>query len=280
MRATSFGDPLGNAPVEMGPLIHPQAAARIAAMVETAVGAGAELLTGGKPQEINGGFYFEPTVLAGCAQDAEIMQKEIFGPVMPIHVVDDLDEAIAKSNDSDYGLTSSIYTARLANTLKACADLNFGETYVNRENFEAMQGFHAGARKSGIGGIGGADGKHGLLDSPRHRWSTSRTSTSRARRVRPVGEIDAVADLIRPISQARDARWRARRRSRGRARRILRIAAGRARRRGGQGRAERRIAFSADRPVPRRTSPTRSDRSTSGPIIAERNRSRSTTRRS
>jgi len=161
MESVRFGDPLGNAPVDMGPLIHQKAAQRVAGMIERATAAGATLLAGGGYREQGGGHYIEPTVIAGCDQSSEMMQKEIFGPVLPIHVVDDLDEAIAKSNDSDYGLTSSIYTRSLSSVLKASADLNFGETYVNRENFEAMQGFHAGMRKSGIGG---ADGKHGLLE--------------------------------------------------------------------------------------------------------------------
>ncbi len=89
------------------------------------------------------------------------MRKETFGPVLPIQIVDSLDEAIELANDSDYGLTSSIYTSNLNAAMKASRELKFGETYINRENFEAMQGFHAGRRKSGIGG---ADGKHGLYE--------------------------------------------------------------------------------------------------------------------
>jgi lactaldehyde dehydrogenase/glycolaldehyde dehydrogenase len=161
MRQTTYGDPLGNQPVDMGPMIHAKAAARVEGMVERARAGGAELLLGGKQREVAGGVYFEPTVLAGCEQQSEIMQKEIFGPVVPVHVIDDLDEAVAKANDSDYGLTSSIYTRDLKTAMKASSDLNFGETYINRENFEAMQGFHAGVRRSGIGG---ADGKHGLYE--------------------------------------------------------------------------------------------------------------------
>ncbi len=161
MRETSYGDPLGNQKVDMGPMINPKAAARVEAMVARARSDGAELLLGGKQREVAGGVYFEPTVLTGCDQKAEIMQKEIFGPVVPVHIVDGLDEAIAKANDSDYGLTSSIYTRDLKTAVKASAELKFGETYVNRENFEAMQGFHAGVRRSGIGG---ADGKHGLYE--------------------------------------------------------------------------------------------------------------------
>ncbi len=63
------------------------------------------------------------------------------------------------ANDCEFGLTSSVYTTNLNEAFYVTRRLQFGETYINRENFEAMQGFHAGWKKSGIGG---ADGKHGL----------------------------------------------------------------------------------------------------------------------
>ena len=69
--------------------------------------------------------------------------------------------AQAYDSNRSFCLTSSIYTRSLGAALKASREIDFGETYVNRENFEAMQGFHAGTRKSGIGG---ADGKHGLYE--------------------------------------------------------------------------------------------------------------------
>lgn len=88
-----------------------------------------------------------------------IMHEETFGPVLPVVAFDTTEGALNMANDSDYGLTSSVYTQDLNVAMKAIKGLKFGETYINRENFEAMQGFHAGWRKSGIGG---ADGKHGL----------------------------------------------------------------------------------------------------------------------
>ena len=91
----------------------------------------------------------------------EIVRNEVFGPVLPMLTFRDLDEALELANDCDYGLTSSIYTTNVSTAMEAVNRLKFGETYVNRENFEAMQGFHAGWRKSGIGG---ADGKHGLME--------------------------------------------------------------------------------------------------------------------
>jgi len=159
MKATTVGDVLANPDVEMGPLVSKQQLENVTAAVEHAVEDGAKVVTGGKRIATGKGFYFEPTVLTGCRQETNIMQKEIFGPVLPIATYKDLDEVIDKANDCEYGLTSSIYTKDIDTVMRACNELKFGETYVNRENFEAMQGFHAGWRKSGIGG---ADGAHGL----------------------------------------------------------------------------------------------------------------------
>lgn len=161
MKETRYGDPLADETVAYGPLINAAGFRKVDGLVRGAVEAGATAVTGGRRGTGEGGYFYEPTVLAGCRQDMEIVHREIFGPVVPIVAFDDIDEAIAYANDSDYGLTSSIYTRDLDVALKACQEIRFGETYVNRENFEAMQGFHAGWRKSGIGG---ADGKHGLYE--------------------------------------------------------------------------------------------------------------------
>jgi lactaldehyde dehydrogenase/glycolaldehyde dehydrogenase len=161
MRATHYGDPLEDETVEYGPLINEAGYRKVERLVGSAVAAGAAVQTGGKRGVSDKGFYYEPTVLTGCTQNMEIIRKEVFGPVIPVVEFGDLDEAIAYANDSDYGLTSSIYTRDLNVALRACQEIRFGETYINRENFEAMQGFHAGWRKSGIGG---ADGKHGLYE--------------------------------------------------------------------------------------------------------------------
>jgi lactaldehyde dehydrogenase/glycolaldehyde dehydrogenase len=161
MRATHYGDPLQDETVEYGPLINEAGFQKVERLVGSALQSGATLRTGGKRGEGAGGYYYEPTVLTGCTQQMDVIRQEIFGPVIPVVEVEDLDEAIAYANDSDYGLTSSIYTRDLNVALRACQEIRFGETYINRENFEAMQGFHAGWRKSGIGG---ADGKHGLYE--------------------------------------------------------------------------------------------------------------------
>ena len=161
MRKTHFGDPLKDETVEYGPLINEAGYQKVERLVGSALRAGATLRTGGKRGEGAGGFYYEPTVLAGCTQTMDVVREEIFGPVIPVVEFSDLDEAISFANDCEYGLTSSIYTEDLNVALRACQEIRFGETYINRENFEAMQGFHAGWRKSGIGG---ADGRHGLYE--------------------------------------------------------------------------------------------------------------------
>jgi lactaldehyde dehydrogenase/glycolaldehyde dehydrogenase len=161
MEATKFGNPLEQADVEYGPMINKAGLDKVAGLVTRAQAAGAELVTGGAVADLGAGNYYQPTVLRGCKQDSEIMRNEIFGPVIPVNAVDSIDEAIARANDSDLGLTSSIYTRDIGAAMRACNEMKFGETYINRENFEAMQGYHAGARKSGIGG---ADGKHGLYE--------------------------------------------------------------------------------------------------------------------
>ncbi|WAH52830.1 aldehyde dehydrogenase [Pseudescherichia vulneris] len=158
MNAVEYGDPAARNDIAMGPLINAAALARVEEKVAGAVEQGAKIALGGKAVEGNGYFY-PPTLLLDVRQDMTIMHEETFGPVLPVVVFDTLEEALEMANDSEYGLTSSIYTQNLNTAMKAIKGLKFGETYVNRENFEAMQGFHAGWRKSGIGG---ADGRHGL----------------------------------------------------------------------------------------------------------------------
>ncbi|MBK4783951.1 MAG: aldehyde dehydrogenase [Pantoea sp. Pent] len=158
MQQVKFGDPAQQADVDMGPLISAVACERVGQKVASAVAQGGTVVLGGK-RAGERGFYFEPTIITGVRQEMAIMREESFGPVLPVMRFNTLDEAIALANDCDYGLTSSLYTRDLNTAMIALRRLKFGETYINRENFEAMQGFHAGWRKSGIGG---ADGRHGL----------------------------------------------------------------------------------------------------------------------
>lgn len=159
--AVRLGDPFDEPAPDMCSQINAEQLAKIEGMVRRARADGAEAVMGGAPADRKKGYFYMPTLLRNCRQDMEIVRKEIFGPVLPMLTFSDFDEAIALANDCEYGLTSSIYTRNVSLALEAVNRLKFGETYVNRENFEGMQGFHAGWRKSGIGG---ADGKHGLME--------------------------------------------------------------------------------------------------------------------
>ncbi len=156
--AVTFGDPAKEAALDMGPLIDAASLQSVREKVEKAVAQGAKIVVGGQ-RAGDKGYFFQPTLLVDVRHDMDIMHEETFGPVLPVTAFSTLDEAVAMANDCEYGLTSSLYTSNLNTAMTAIKKLKFGETYINRENFEAMQGFHAGWRKSGIGG---ADGRHGL----------------------------------------------------------------------------------------------------------------------
>ncbi|MDR3069869.1 MAG: aldehyde dehydrogenase [Propionibacteriaceae bacterium] len=162
--AVQYGDPAADG-VTYSSQIDKGQLEKISGMLDRAVAAGATVLTGGHVADKGTGYFFEPTLLEGAAQDSEIVQKEVFGPILPIIRWDDYDDVIAKANDCEYGLTSSVFTTNVSTTMQAIKDLNFGETYVNREHFEGIQGFHAGWRKSGIGGADGKWGLHEYLQS-------------------------------------------------------------------------------------------------------------------
>ncbi|MBT2652918.1 aldehyde dehydrogenase [Oceanobacillus sp. ISL-73] len=159
MSNVSYGNPLGDEQVDMGPLSNEAGLKNVEDMVNRAVENGATVLTGGNRVNTDAGYYYEPTVLTNVDNSFEIMKEEVFGPVLPIATFTSLDEVIELANDCQYGLTSAIFTNNVNYMMRASNELEFGETYVNRESFEAIQGFHAGWKKSGIGG---ADGKHGL----------------------------------------------------------------------------------------------------------------------
>jgi lactaldehyde dehydrogenase / glycolaldehyde dehydrogenase len=152
------GDPLDE-DNDYGPLVSSEQLESVEKAVKTAVDNGAKILTGGKRAGDGKGFYYEPTVLTNVSQDMDILREEIFGPVLPIATYSNFDEAIKLANDSVYGLSSSIFSENYHEVMRAVNELKFGEVFVNRENFEAIQGYHAGWRQSGVGG---ADGKYGV----------------------------------------------------------------------------------------------------------------------
>ncbi|HTR08154.1 MAG TPA: aldehyde dehydrogenase [Paraburkholderia sp.] len=159
MNAVRFGD-RSEDETRMGPLVSASARNAIHAMVERAVAAGAVVETGGYLPEGAGHFY-PPTLLSHCRQDMEIVQEEIFGPVLPVLSYETLDDALRMANDHQFGLASVLYTERYRSTMRVANEIEAGELYVNRTPADPYQGFHAGWKRSGLGGD---DGKHGMLE--------------------------------------------------------------------------------------------------------------------
>ncbi|AZD07828.1 Aldehyde dehydrogenase A [Pseudomonas chlororaphis] len=157
--AARFGDRATDASL-MGPLVNAASQQNIHAMVQRAVAAGAVLETGGVLPEGPGHFY-PPTLLSGCRQDMEIVQEEIFGPVLPVLQYRDIDEALAMANDHQFGLSSVLYSENYRTAMKVANAIEAGELYVNRTPADPYQGYHAGWKRSGLGGD---DGKHGMLE--------------------------------------------------------------------------------------------------------------------
>jgi len=154
------GDPTRE-DTQLGPKVSRPEVEKVQALVDGAVAAGATVaLGGGRPEgdEFARGYWFAPTVLTGAAQDSDVVQREVFGPVLPIQPFDDFDEAVAKANDSPYGLTAYVYTRDYDRAMRAVDEIDFGEVYVNKIGPEQLQGFHTGYRLSGMGGD---DGPHG-----------------------------------------------------------------------------------------------------------------------
>lgn len=120
--------------VQVGPIINERQLQRIEYYVRTGIEEGARLLIGGRrltDGEYAHGYFFPPTIFADVTPQMRIFREEIFGPVLAVTVVDSLEEAIAVANDSDYGLSSSIYTRDITAAFRAIRDLEAGITYVN-----------------------------------------------------------------------------------------------------------------------------------------------------
>ena len=158
-RALRIGDPAA-AGTDLGPMVSKRERATSEKFIELAEGEGSKIILGGaRPASESRGWYLEPTVIDGASQDSPLVQKEIFGPVVPVLEVGTFDQAIEMANDSDYGLASYVFTRDNSNVMKAMHRIRFGETYINQVGPEQLQGAHTGFRMSGVGAEGS---KYGL----------------------------------------------------------------------------------------------------------------------
>jgi betaine-aldehyde dehydrogenase len=151
MRAVQVGTPYEKG-VAMGPLISAAQKERVEGFVARAKSAGAKILTGGAaPKAFKKGYFYEPTVISGVRQDAEIVQQEVFGPVLTIQSFEGDAQAVQFANDVVYGLAASIWTGDVGRAMSLSARLEFGTVWVNDHLPLTSETPHGGFKQSGFG---------------------------------------------------------------------------------------------------------------------------------
>lgn len=159
MTARRFANRLEQ-PQAMGPLISKAAQTRTHALVQAALAAGAVCEVGGVLPE-GQGYFYPATLLSQVDPSMTVMQDETFAPILCVMPYQDLDQALALANDHQYGLASVLFTNRYKDVMRVATQIEAGELYINRTPADPYQGYHAGWKKSGLGGD---DGKHGMLE--------------------------------------------------------------------------------------------------------------------
>ena len=149
----TVGDPL-DWETEIGPMVSADQADIVTSLVDDALSSGADRVTGG-PTEVPGfsGRFIAPTVLAGVEDDMRIMKEEIFGPVVPVVVVKDEEEAVERANDSNFGLGASVWTKDRAKGERIARRIESGMVWINDHSYShgAAQCSWGGVKESGIG---------------------------------------------------------------------------------------------------------------------------------
>jgi aminomuconate-semialdehyde/2-hydroxymuconate-6-semialdehyde dehydrogenase len=148
------GDPREEA-TDIGPQITREHFERVDGFVQRAKADGARVLLGGGPNEEVGGLFYRPTLFGEVPEGAEVLQREVFGPVLTIQTFETEDEAIAMANETDYGLAAILYTGDRARAERVSGRLVAGTVWVNCFFVRDLRAPFGGAKSSGVGREGG-----------------------------------------------------------------------------------------------------------------------------
>jgi 1-pyrroline dehydrogenase len=149
VKTIKWGDPADGDDIEMGSLIAQAQADKVQGMVDRARGS-AEIVLGGERPE-RAGAYYAPTIIAGADQKSEIIQEEVFGPVVTVQRFSDEDQAVQWANDTPYGLASSIFTSDIGKAMRVSKALEFGHVWINEHFTLTSETPHGGVKQSGWG---------------------------------------------------------------------------------------------------------------------------------
>lgn len=151
--AIRLGDPL-DPDTHLGPMVSTAQRDKVLGYIEAGKREGARLITGGGVPVLQGfenGAWIQPTVFADVTDEMTIAREEIFGPVMSVLAFDDEDEAIARANDTQFGLAAGVFTADLTRAHRVIARLDAGTTWINTYNLTPVEAPFGGVKQSGIG---------------------------------------------------------------------------------------------------------------------------------
>lgn len=151
--------------VQVGPLIDERAIEKVENQIADAVQKGGEVKVGGKKLALDGGFFFEPTVIVNVTDEMLCMNEETFGPLAPISTFTSMEEVIQKANQTPYGLAAYVFTQNISKAIQVCEQLEYGIVGLNDGLPSVAQAPFGGYKQSGLGREGGHHGIEEFLET-------------------------------------------------------------------------------------------------------------------